>query len=183
MLEEYKALRAEVLTSMQTQQGSLGFGTAALGILAAGGFNAWEHDLPAVLVFLAGLPTLSGLVVIIWMGELTRMQRAGAFVKTLEGRINAELAPLGKGEALSWEHFLRQYGLKLEWNYRAIVAMFAVVAFGSLIIGTAKGIDSGLSSGLVWVLFGVVTLVLGALTVFVASRWRTLFPSPNESAL
>lgn len=58
VMEEYKAVRQEVLTSMQTQQTSLSFGTATLGILAAGGFNAWDHDVPAVLVFLVGIPTL-----------------------------------------------------------------------------------------------------------------------------
>jgi hypothetical protein len=47
VLTEYTALRSEVLRAMETQQTSLSFGAATIGILAAGGFNAWEHEVPA----------------------------------------------------------------------------------------------------------------------------------------
>jgi hypothetical protein len=38
-LEEYKALRAEILTTLHTQYAKLTFGTAAVGILVGLGFN------------------------------------------------------------------------------------------------------------------------------------------------
>jgi len=110
VLTEYTALRSEVLRAMETQQTSLSFGAATIGILAAGGFNAWEHEVPAVVVFLAGIPTLSGLVVLVWLGELTRMQRAGAMLFELERKVNDELESAGKGKALSWETALRERG-------------------------------------------------------------------------
>lgn len=178
-MEEYKALRGEVLASMQTQQTSLSFGTATIGILAAGGFNAWDQDVPAVLVFLAGIPTLSGLIVLIWLGELTRMQRAGAMLVEIEKKVNIELAATGKGNALAWETALRERDWKLTWNYQAIIATFSVIAAGSLIVGAAKGVESTLSVRLVWTLLAVEVGVLIALGTFVVSRWRRFRPRPE----
>jgi hypothetical protein len=174
VLEEYKAMRQEVLTSMQTQQSSLSFGAATLGILAAGGFNAWGEPVPAVAVFLVGIPTLSGLVVLVWLGELTRMQRAGSVLVEIETKVNEALASEGRGPALSWETALRERRLKLTWNYLAIMAAFALLAAGSFALGAAKGIDSALSEPLVWTLVGLEAATLGALALFVGARWRRL---------
>jgi hypothetical protein len=175
-MEEYRALREEVLRSMQTQQASLSFGAATIGILAAGGFNAWEHDVPAVLVFIVGIPTMSGLVALVWLGELTRMQRAGAMLVEIEAKVNAELQPAGKGDALCWETALRERGWKLTWNYQAIMASFAVIAVGSLVIGVAKGFESELSLPSVGALLAAEVVVLVALGAFVVTQWRRSRP-------
>jgi hypothetical protein len=42
-LAGYEALRAEVLTTMETQVGTLRFGMAALSLLVVGAFSIWEE--------------------------------------------------------------------------------------------------------------------------------------------
>lgn len=182
VMEEYRALREEVLRSMETQQASLSFGAVTIGILAAGGFNAWEHDVPTVLVFILGIPTMSGLVALIWLGELTRMQRAGAMLLEIELKVNSELESVGKGSALSWETALRERNWKLAWNYQAIIASFAVIAVGSLTVGVAKGVESALPLLFVWGLLAAEVGVLIALGAFVVTRWRRFRPGSRTFA-
>ena len=50
-LTEYRALRDEILTTMETQQGTLRFGTATLSILVVGTLNVWDEKLVAALAF------------------------------------------------------------------------------------------------------------------------------------
>ncbi|ODS36129.1 hypothetical protein BEH94_01855 [Candidatus Altiarchaeales archaeon WOR_SM1_SCG] len=105
IMEEYKSLREESLTAMQTQQSILRFGTATLGIVLAAGLNLWEKSLLPEFVFLFLIPLLSYLVIIIWVGEVERMIRAGTFLAQLEKKVNKAFG--GKPEALTWESWLR----------------------------------------------------------------------------
>jgi hypothetical protein len=169
-LEEYKALRAEVLTTMQTQQGTLTFGTAAVGILAAGGFNVWKDELAATLVFLLALPLLSKLVVVIWMGEVVRMMRAGRHLQELEVRFaSAYPEVLELGPVMRWETSLRDPEAQLlwrrhyEWNYAAIVLLFWLIAVTSVGLGVYRGTHGGLliDNAYVWLIGGaILTLTL-----------------------
>lgn len=93
-LEEYKALRAEILTTMQTQQSTLTIGTAALGIIAAGAFNLWDEPFVATILFLGVAPFLSMLVLTIWIGEVTRMMRAGSYLQQFEATIHTAVPAL-----------------------------------------------------------------------------------------
>src|SRR5207253_2376382 len=76
-LEEYRALRAEVVATMQTQGNSLSFGSATLGLVAAGAFNVWKEAFLTTVIFMFVVPFVCSLVLIIWMGEVTMMHRAG----------------------------------------------------------------------------------------------------------
>lgn len=108
----------------------------------------------------------------IWLGELTRMQRAGSILVEIEEKVNNELGSDEKGKPLSWETALRERGLKLTWNYLAIMGTFALIAVGSLVLGAAKGVESGLSEPLVWTLLAVQAGITTALGAFVTIRWR-----------
>jgi hypothetical protein len=83
-LAEYEAIRAEILTTMETQQGARRFGTAALSILVIGAFNIWKDKLATTLVFLFVVPFVSKLVLTIWIGEVT--QRVTCHRPYLTGR-------------------------------------------------------------------------------------------------
>lgn len=163
---EYQALRDEILTTMETQQGTLRFGTAALSILAVGTFNVWEDKLVTALAFLFAVPFVSKLVLTIWMGEVTRMMRAGYHLSRLEVRFQ-ELYPDMPKPVMRWETGLRDPSSEItrwkrhyEWNYLAIVLMFWLIAVASMALGVYQGISGGLqvADGWVWALGGAVFL-------------------------
>jgi hypothetical protein len=141
VLEEYKTLRTESLESMKNQQSALRAGTAAAGILIGSGFNLWNKALLPEFIFLAFAPVICYLALIIWMGEVVRMMRAGKFLSELEIKISAEYPE--KKDTLSWEKWLRiksQSGEtpQMKFNYQAIIALFFVTALGSIGIGIYK---------------------------------------------
>jgi hypothetical protein len=101
-LAEYEALRAEVLATLRAQQAILTFGTAALGVLAAGAFNVWDDAAVVAIVFLGVTPLLSGIVLVIWAGEYVRRLRAGAHLKQLEAIIRDGIPGTPEG-VMAWE--------------------------------------------------------------------------------
>lgn len=181
-LAEYKALRDEILTTMETQQGTLRFGTAALSILAVGSLNVWEDELVTTLAFLFAVPFLSKLVITIWMGEVTRMMRAGDHLVGVESRFQ-ELYPEMPEPMMRWETRLRdrhspttRWKQHYEWNYLAIILMFWTIALASMALGVYRGISGGLplSDGWVWTVGGLVFLSSLAGLLLILSQLATV---------
>lgn len=174
---EYEALRDEILTTMNTQQGTLRFGTAAISILAVGTINVWEDKLVTTLAFLFAVPFLTKLLLTIWMGEVTRMMRAGDHLGRIEKRFQ-ELYPEMPKPIMRWETGLRdpssaitRWKRHYEWNYLAIVLMFWSIAVASMALGVYQGISGGLqvSDGWVWAL-GVAVFLSSVLGLFLILR-------------
>jgi len=141
VMEEYKSLREESLTSMQTQQSALSLGTATLGAVLIAGFNLWDKHLLPEVILLVIAPFISYLVLIIWLGEVARMMRAGMFLAKIEEKVNKEFS--NELEALSWENWLRKTQKdrktpQLIWNYESVILMFLAMSLFSIIIGTYK---------------------------------------------
>lgn len=144
-LEEYKSLRTESLESMKGQQTTLRFGTATITILISAGFNIWDQNsiLPEIIFWVFN-PVLCYLVLIIWIGGVARMMRAGLYISNIEKKINTFInssqSPLG------WENWLRteekKHTPQLKWNYRAIIFLFLFIAMGSVVIGYYKHYSS-----------------------------------------
>lgn len=139
-LEEYRALRAEIVATLETQYATLTFGTAAVGLLVGFGFNAWDEAFVAQIAFLGAVPAVAYLVLVIWMGELTRMMRAGDYLAELECRINEEVRAVDRPDALGWETFLRKEAeegktAQHRWHYRAIIGMYQLLAIASIAVG------------------------------------------------
>ena len=73
-LEEYRALRGEVTTSIAAQQSILSFGTATLALVFGPGLGLWEKSpVSVVTLFNVLIPLLSGMILVIWWGEVLRM--------------------------------------------------------------------------------------------------------------
>jgi hypothetical protein len=151
-LEEYQALRAEILTTMQTQQSTLTIGTAALGIIAAGAFNLWNEAFVATILFLFVAPFLSKLVLTIWIGEVTRMMRAGHYLNAFEKEIHKAVPELPNW-AMKWETVLREedpaskftrWQRHYEWNYLAIILMYWSIGVASIVLGAWRAAHGGL---------------------------------------
>lgn len=149
-LAEYEALRAEVLTTMETQVATLRFGMAALSLLVIGAFSIWEDMLVTTLAFLFAVPFVSKLALTIWIGEVTRMMRAGDHLKEVEDTFHDSFPALPK-PVMQWETNLRnptagrtRWKRHYEWNYLAIVLMFWSIAAASMALGVYRGASGGI---------------------------------------
>jgi hypothetical protein len=171
-VQEYNALREEILTTMGTQDGTLRFGAATVGIVLTGAFNVWNDRLPAALVLLVVVPFLCMMVLIVWLGEVTRMMRAGKHVENLE-KVFEALTVLPR-PVMRWERNLRdpnaantRWARHYEWNYLAIIFMFWSLGVVSVVAGVYRAIaGKGQLWSLAWiwiaagVLLGVMTIGL-----------------------
>lgn len=142
-IEEYKTLREECLMRLKNQQSILTFGTAIIGLIISAAINSWEkYPLPEI-IFLFLVPTVIYLIIMIWLGEVARMFRAGRFLCNVEDKINKQLQ--GTEKALTWENWLRtQHNGDKTPHYIgriqsiSIFLLFIVISFTSTIIGNYK---------------------------------------------
>lgn len=177
-IQEYNAMRDEILTTMRTQDGTLRFGAAALGIVIAAGFTIWEDTMAATMIFLALVPFITTIVLIVWMGEVTRMMRAGRHILRLEGMLHEQLKGLPE-PVMQWETNLRdpesaltRWERHYEWNYHAIVLMFWTLGIGSIVAAVYRGVwgeDPLASATALWAAASVV-LVLTVIGLFLILR-------------
>ena len=145
-LEEYRALRGEIVATMQTQDGGLRLGVAAIGVVSAAGFNVWDTTAAASLIFLAVVPFVSAVVLTVWMGEVSRMMRAGSHIQRIEQFIH-EQNPTLPDPVMTWETRLRdplsditRWERQYEWNYHAIVLLFWSIGIASIGVGSYRAI-------------------------------------------
>jgi hypothetical protein len=141
-LEEYRALRDEIVASLSMQQAVLSFSTLALGGLALAGFRALGtdgDDAVALVIFLLAVPVVSYVSLLIWLGEYARTTRAGRFLSELEHRINTWVGY----ETLTWEQFLRKRDRgrypQYSWNVWAMFLFYAALPLGSLGVAASPG--------------------------------------------
>lgn len=172
VLTEYSSMRTESVTSMQTQQSTLAFGTATIGFVAASAFGLIGEDSTAFTpIFVVGVPLLSLLIVIVWFGELARMMRVGRRLETIEDIVHEELVRRGAPETVfTWEKRLRLAESKFDrqfcFSYYAVIGLFAGIAATSILLGLHQsGWDAGWSvvaaTGLALVGVGLIVLIAG----------------------
>ena len=109
MLEEYKALRAEILLCLQNRVTIVSLGFAAIGALFAGSVAAMSREKPywffSALTIGVAVTLTSLYVYDFWIAETRRLARASNHNCELEEKIN-NLFP-GNVKALEWEHRVR----------------------------------------------------------------------------
>jgi hypothetical protein len=145
-LEEYRALRDEIVATMQTQDGGLRLGVAAIGVVSAAGFNVWDDTAASASIFLSVVPFVSAVVLTVWMGEVSRMMRAGRHIRRIEQFIH-EQDPALPDPVMTWETKLRdplsditRWERQYEWNYHAIVLLFWSIGNASIGVGAYRAI-------------------------------------------
>lgn len=171
-MEEYRALRAEILASVTGQQSILTFGTVAVSILASATFSqARDADQARsfhVALLLFGLPTLCFAVVAMWMNEVSRMLRAGWHLHNLEPSINAALG----ATVLTWEskkaHAADQPDIEKN-HFRLVSIVFGTLTLTFMGLGLYK-LWRFESSVALRVLFTVVCTLMSVLFVMVGRR-------------
>ena len=173
-LEEYRALRQEIQSSIASQHSILTFGTVAVSFLASAAFTqARDTDqakpfLIALLIF--GLPTLCFAVVAMWMNEVSRMLRAGWHLRShLEPLINTLLG----STVLTWEckaHAVDQPDVEKN-HFRLVSLVFGTLTVTFLSLGLYKLWRYGPSVRL-HVFFTALCVLMSALFVWVGLRIR-----------
>jgi hypothetical protein len=139
LLEEYRAMRDEITTAMNSQISVLAFGAATLGFsFAAASTTSDKHFREMFLLVL--VPLLCYLILTVWFAEVLRMLRAGTFLMRLEKRLDE----LGFG-ALSWESSVFQARCETgptaflqdpdRFRTYAIMLLFWTIAGTSIAIG------------------------------------------------
>jgi hypothetical protein len=161
ILKQYELVRSEVTTSLQLQQQILGFGTATIGLVAGASFigTADAHRGDVHLVF---LPLLAYLALTVWFAEVMRMMRAGAFLLTLEKKLDL----LGDG-SLTWEATVfagrDRCSLWRPWDpdllrRRSVTALFLTLSVASIMLGWDSA--TWIEHVFAFVAFGVAVIVL-----------------------
>jgi hypothetical protein len=140
LLEEYKAVRAEVTASIQAQISILAFGAATLGFSFAAASQTSNERFRGMFLLVL-VPLVCYLILIVWFAEVMRMLRAGTFLMRLEKRLDEEF---GFG-ALTWESTIFQSRCKSgptaffedpdKFRTLAITLLFFTLAGTSITIG------------------------------------------------
>jgi hypothetical protein len=141
LLKQYELVRSEVTTSLQIQQQILAFGIATIGLLAGAAFVGKSEQLRSQLLVVF-LPLIAYLAITIWFSEVMRMLRAGAFLMTIEKKLDQE----GDG-ALVWESRVAsarlRYAGRPAFTVRdpdrlrllAVTLLFLTLAVASIMLG------------------------------------------------
>jgi hypothetical protein len=147
VLAEYAAHRAEVVSEAETQQQTLGLGATAVGLVVAGAFNVWSDMTLAAVAFLGLVPLLCLFVLVQWVGRSAGLLRVGLYLEYLEDALRTTY-PAAPPNVFSWEktraRTTRQgewWEPSYEWNDFAAIAIFAILAYGSIALGVYRIYD------------------------------------------
>lgn len=193
-------MRAESVQSFANAQSIIQWSLATYGVLFAGALvlltqsvepaNSSFRDVAILLIFTVLLPGLICAATWQWLGEITRMERVGMYLRGLERHLNnnANYNPrlvINDAPSLHWETFLNSEGRARKRNapYVGTAAMFA----GALLVSLSlAGVwQSRLFGGEWWsfptvlwpatgillgVIFFVVSLLLGRSVVVMGNE-------------
>jgi hypothetical protein len=142
-LEEYKALRSEIIETQKAQQWTVGLSFTALGIVASQVTDLLGSPVAAVAVFIVLIPLVICAFLLVWLAQIGGMMRLGGQIWRLEQRVHEDgIAP---EEIFAWESYLRRPESKTrsfrlyEWGYQGIVAIYSFLALGSIVLGRHGG--------------------------------------------
>ncbi len=109
LTEEYRSLRSESMQASVNMFSAYKWGATAVGVIIGAGLTQWneKHSI-VLLVFFVLVPAISCMSMLIWLGEATRMKRAGDYICLIEEKASLLL-----------KEFKRQYNLKCKWDRRS----------------------------------------------------------------
>ncbi len=167
-VEQYQALRAEILRGMEDGNQVMSFGIAAVGFVISAAFTLKDNVLGFLMLALL-VPSISSLVLSLWFGAQERVARASYFVTGIEARlkiaINAKAMP-------TWDIWLRSSSKKQNthghhfWNVEySGIGLFLFLMVGPMLLSWMTGGPS-LSP-----CFKISTISIGAVAVVLFLLW------------
>jgi hypothetical protein len=158
-LEQYRALRGEILRAMEDGNQVMSFGLAAIGLVISAGVTVKDTTV-GFIIFATVVPLLSALVLSIWYASYERLGRASYFITGIEQRLK-QIASIGNFP--TWDSWLRTPSRRSSaqhhfWSTETSgVALFACLFLASLAMSIFAGIET---ISLVW---RVITNSLGVI--------------------
>lgn len=128
--EQFKAVRSETIQAEAALQSSMQWGMAStiaalVGVLAiAGGANSSSPQAVSIQLVLLGLvlPWFLFAMSLIWLGEVRRLVRTGAYIRWIEDKVRDRLTSIAGAVGIEPVHYL-------SWE-RALAGRFPDVAIG-----------------------------------------------------
>lgn len=148
ILEEYKALRAEILAQFQNRNQTLSFGSAALALLVSAGVTAVKESKAVVelcwvahFVPMLFIPSVCGFITISWLIDSATIARIGSYIAAREREINNLFSNANNPtRPLYWETWLRSSNpvrwiprLSLVLQSSIVLIVFGFIAYYSII--------------------------------------------------
>jgi hypothetical protein len=174
-LEQYRALRAEILRAMEEGNQVMSFGLATIGVITSASLGIKESAV-GYIIFSILLPCLTSLILSLWFASQERIARASYFLSGIEERLN-DLHDIGS--MVTWEIWLRNRGIdgkanhfwSTEYSGIVLLAFLVVVPIMASFFTGGKNING-------WTRLWVISVTSVALSVFCfsfksrISRWR-----------
>jgi hypothetical protein len=135
--EEYRALRSEIIQSMDDGNKILSFGLASIGIVLAAGLK-YKNEFLGFIVMVFFLPLLTALILSLWFAAQQRIARASYYLTGVEARIKAAC---NDSNSVSWEAWLRAKKPKTNksehfWSTeQAGIGLFIIIVSSSIFMG------------------------------------------------
>ena len=171
-IEEYRALRTEVIQSKDEGNKILAFGLAAIGLIV-GAILSNKNTQMSVIVLVFFLPVLSSLVLSMWFAAQERMARASFYLTGVERRIKGSF---DNEDGVSWEAWLRARNPQKDsehfWHTEtAGISLFIIIILCCFLMGLMIGSDC-----LGWKSKGVVIsvslIVCGYIIINILRRYK-----------
>lgn len=179
-LEQYRALRSEVLRAMEDGTQTMSFGVATYGIIMGAGVQIYS-TFSGFMLFALPLPLLACLVLSMWFAAHERVARASHFLSGIEARLSEGLT------VPSWEAWLRptspQGKSRHFWGteHSGIAIFIFLILFPLLLSLSAGGSEVSLPSKAITV--GSTFFLAGAFLISLRGRylrWRNWLSSRFE---
>jgi hypothetical protein len=167
-MEQFKALRDEILTAIRGQVDILRFGSAILTLLlATAGAGTENRPILRALIFTLFAPTVAWMTLIMWSSEVFRMMRAAVFIHGVEEQLLEDDAG-----HLGWEHWAHKPGEPdIEQTHTwTIRVMFGLIAAGSIAYG--EYVLFGVANVTQWVSIGLTLVVAATVVSSIVVLWR-----------
>jgi hypothetical protein len=160
-MEEYKALRVEIIDAIQAQRRIMLLGVTGLSVLIGLGLQRIPPFL-AIVVLTIIVPMITLSIIGAAFGEFSRAVRASSYLYQREQVINTALGD--PRAALSWEDWLRTPQMSMTREHAQFFALL-VLSLGSLGVGWYTALTSAAWTSAPTALiagFGVLTMVTWA---------------------
>jgi hypothetical protein len=187
---EYESLRVESMESFRTAQSIIQWTLATYGVLFGAGFIALQanvtpafrvvSDFGAILIF-AALPGFVTAATWQWLGEITRMERVGAYLRGFEEALVPRSGPVRAWpRSLAWETFLggtaKASGNKRKIPYVGTACMFAGILIAPIWLSAhAQTAFLAAHPDWIWIQPGFWVWDIGIAVVFFAVSLRLGF--------
>ena len=140
-IEEYKALRMEILNSIKLQYLTVQIGLTAIGVLLVLLSTFLNKKYLPQIFLLILTPAASYITLFLWMGEVERMVRAGIYIHSREKYMSTLFK--GMPSPLNWETWLREpvsngVDRHIAANYKSVIALYLGAAVTSILIGNTN---------------------------------------------